>query len=192
MKNKTALIMVDVQNDFCPGGSLAVAEGDKIVEQLNLLQQKVDVVVATRDWHLPMTKHFKVGGGMWPVHCVERTNGAEFHPELKLDNAVVFSKGMDPDDDGGYSGFDGITEDGVSLEIFLRSKRITHLLIGGLATDYCVRHTVLDGLKERFKVVLLEDAIRGADIRPGDSERAIAEMIRAGAEKRCDLARIPA
>ena len=181
MKNKTALIMVDVQNDFCPGGSLAVAEGDKIVEQLNLLQQKVDVVVATRDWHLPMTKHFKVGGGMWPVHCVERTNGAEFHPELKLDNAVVFSKGMDPDDDGGYSGFDGITEDGVSLEIFLRSKRITHLLIGGLATDYCVKATVLDALKRGFKVTLECDAIRSVDLNPGDGERAIKEMTDAGA-----------
>lgn len=181
MKKKTALIMVDVQNDFCPGGSLAVFKGDEVVDRLNLLQAEVGVVVATRDWHLPMTKHFKVGGGIWPVHCVERTRGAEFHPKLKLDDAVVFSKGMDPNDDGGYSGFDGTTESGVSLEAFLRSKGITHLLIGGLATDYCVKATVLDALKRGFKVTLECKAIRSVDLNSGDGEKAIKEMTDAGA-----------
>ncbi len=181
MKKKTALVIVDVQNDFCPGGGLAVSGGDEVVNRLNLLMGQVDVVVATRDWHLPMTKHFAVGGGIWPIHCVRGTKGAEFHPRLKLDNAAVFSKGMDPEDDGGYSGFDGVAEGGVSLEVFLRSKGITHLRIGGLATDYCVKATVLDALKRGFKVTIECGAIRAVDLHPDDGKKAIQEMVNAGA-----------
>lgn len=196
MQSKDALIVVDVQNDFCPGGALPVADGDKVVPALNRyierFQQDQMPIFATRDWHPEKTKHFKAYGGLWPPHCIQETKGAEFRSDLQLPgNAVIVSAGMAPDEEG-YSGFDGRDDRGLGLAELLRGRGVKRLFVGGLATDYCVKHTVLDGLKERFKVVLLEDAIRGVDLQPGDSERAIAEMIRAGAEKSSDLARIPA
>lgn len=196
MQSKDALIVVDVQNDFCPGGALPVADGDKVVPALNRyierFQQAQMPIFATRDWHPEKTKHFKAYGGLWPPHCIQETKGAEFRSDLQLPgNAVIVSAGMAPDEEG-YSGFDGRDDRGLGLAELLRGRGVKRLFVGGLATDYCVKHTVLDGLKERFKVVLLEDAIRGVDLQPGDSERAIAEMIRAGAEKSSDLARIPA
>ena len=196
MQSKDALIVVDVQNDFCPGGALPIADGDKVVPALNRyierFQQAQMPIFATRDWHPEKTKHFKAYGGLWPPHCIQETKGAEFRSDLQLPgNAVIVSAGMAPDEEG-YSGFDGRDDRGLGLAELLRGRGVKRLFVGGLATDYCVKHTVLDGLKERFKVVLLEDAIRGVDLQPGDSERAIAEMIRAGAEKSSDLARIPA
>jgi nicotinamidase/pyrazinamidase len=196
MQSKDALVVVDVQNDFCPGGALPVADGDKVVPALNRyierFQQAQMPIFATRDWHPEKTKHFKAYGGLWPPHCIQETKGAEFRSDLQLPgNAVIVSAGMAPDEEG-YSGFDGRDDRGLGLAELLRGRGVKRLFVGGLATDYCVKHTVLDGLKERFKVVLLEDAIRGVDLQPGDSERAIAEMIRAGAEKSSDLARIPA
>ena len=196
MQSKDALIVVDVQNDFCPGGALPIADGDKVVPALNRyierFQQAQMPIFATRDWHPEKTKHFKAYGGLWPPHCIQETKGAEFRSDLQLPgNAVIVSAGMAPDEEG-YSGFDGRDDRGLGLAELLHGRGIKRLFVGGLATDYCVKHTVLDGLKERFKVVLLEDAIRGVDLQPGDSERAIAEMIRAGAEKSSDLARIPA
>ena len=186
-KGKDALVIVDVQNDFCPGGALPVAEGDKVVPVLNGYIRQFSAaklaIFATRDWHPEKTSHFKTYGGVWPPHCVQGTKGADFHPELALPaDAVIISKGMGCDEDS-YSGFQGADGGGVKLADLLRRRGAKRLFVGGLATDYCVRQTVLDGLKEGFKVVLLEDAIRGVDIQPGDSERAVAEMIRAGAEK---------
>lgn len=187
MQAKDALIIVDVQNDFCPGGALPVPDGDKIVSLLNRYIEKCQKghfpIFATRDWHPEKTTHFNTWGGVWPPHCIQGTPGAEFHPDLKLpDDVIIVSKGMDFSEDS-YSGFQGLDAGGIKLGDLLRQHSVGRLLVGGLATDYCVKHTVLDGLKEGFKVTLLEEAIRGVDIKPGDSERAIEEMVRAGAER---------
>jgi len=187
MEGKDALVIVDVQNDFCPGGALAVVEGDKVVPVLNRYIEKFKKahlpIFATRDWHPEKTSHFNTCGGVWPPHCVQGSPGADFHPDLALpEDALVVSAGMAPDEDG-YSGFLGIDANGAKLADLLRQLDVERLYVGGLATDYCVKHTILDGLKRGFKAVLLEDAVRGVNLRPGDSERAIAEMIRAGVEK---------
>lgn len=187
MQDKDALVIVDVQNDFCPGGSLAVTDGEKVVPVLNRYIQRFKAanlpILATRDWHPEKTSHFKAYGGVWPAHCVQGTRGAEFHPDLRLpSDAVVVAKGMGADEDS-YSGFQGRDDRGIKLADVLRGLGVERIFVGGLATDYCVKCTVLDGLKEGFKVVLLEDAIRGVDLKSGDSARAIAEMVQAGAEK---------
>ena len=185
MQATDALIIVDVQNDFCPGGSLAVTGGDEVVPVLNqyieqFTQARVPIF-ATRDWHPEDTRHFKIHGGLWPPHCIQGTKGAEFRTDLALpDDAVIVSAGMAPDEEG-YSGFDGKDENGAGLADLLRARGVERVFIGGIATDYCVKETVLDALKHGFKVVLLEDAVRGVNLRPDDSERAIAEMVRAGA-----------
>ena len=182
-----ALVIVDVQNDFCPGGALPVKGGDKVVPVLNRYVESFRKsglpIFATRDWHPQRTTHFNTFGGKWPPHCVQGSAGANFHPDLKLSNDVVIvSKGMGSDEDS-YSGFDGRNTEGVKLADLLRQQGVKRIFVGGLATDYCVKHTVLDGLKEGFAVVLLEDAIRGVDLNPGDSERAIVEMVRARATR---------
>ena len=149
-------------------------------------------IFATRDWHPESTSHFNTRGGVWPPHCVQGTRGAEFHPHLALpDDIVVVSKGMGCDEDS-YSGFQGTDASGVPLADLLWQCGAKRLFVGGLATDYCVKHTVVDGLKEEFQVVLLEDAIRAVNLQPGDGERAIAEMIRAGADKSSGREQIPA
>lgn len=178
---KQALIVVDVQNDFCPGGSLAVAHGDQVVAPLNnLITQFLDrgaPVFRTRDWHPASAKHFAVYGGTWPVHCVQGTWGAEFHPDLLDDpRMTTISKGIDESADG-YSGFDG-----TNLSQLLRGQAVEEVLVGGLATDYCVKHTVLDALREGFKVKALADAMRPVNLKPNDGEQAINEMSEAGAE----------
>ena len=178
---KRALIVVDVQNDFCPGGALAVACGDEVVAPLNRMIRdfldRGDPVFETRDWHPAQTKHFAVYGGTWPVHCVGGTSGAEFHPELITGrNIRIISKGTDETADG-YSAFDG-----TDLAQQLRAEGVEEVWVGGLATDYCVKQTVLDGLQEGFKVRVLTDAIRAVNLNPGDGERAIEEMRAAGAE----------
>jgi nicotinamidase/pyrazinamidase len=185
MTRKPALIIIDVQNDFCAGGSLAVPGGDEVVPALN---RYIEVflrahlpIYATRDWHPERTKHFKAFGGLWPPHCVQGSKGAEFHPDLKLPlEATIVSAGMNFDEEG-YSGFDGCTEAGTGLAAELKQDGIDHLYIGGLATDYCVKHTALDGLRNGFSVTLLRDAVRGVNLNPGDSERALEEMAEAGA-----------
>ncbi len=187
MQPKDALIIVDVQNDFCPGGALPVAEGDRIVPVLNRyideFTQAGLPIFATRDWHPQRTSHFNTDGGPWPPHCIQGTEGGKFHARLALGgNAVILSKGMSPDADS-YSGFQAANASGVKLGDLLRERGVERIFVGGLATDYCVKHTVLDGLKEGFKVVLLEDAIRGVNLQSDDSERAVEEMMRAGAEK---------
>src|SRR5258706_3368656 len=178
---KKALIVVDVQNDFCPGGSLAVAKGDEVVAPLNeLIEEFLDrgePVFKSRDWHPATAKHFAKYGGIWPVHCVQDTPGAEFHKDLSDDPRVtVISKGMDESADG-YSAFDG-----TNLAQILRDQEVTEVWVGGLATDYCVKHTVLDALNQGFEVKAMADAMRAVNVKPGDGALAIAEMRSAGAQ----------
>jgi len=178
--SKQALIVVDVQNDFCPGGTLAVAHGDEVVAPLNQLidefLERGDPVYKSRDWHPPQTKHFQAYGGPWPVHCVQNTKGAEFHPQLKDDPRIhVISKGLGDTDC--YSAFDE-----TDLAERLHEQGVQEVLVGGLATDYCVKETVLAGLKEGFKVKAVENAMRPVELKPGDGERAIQEMRAAGAQ----------
>ncbi len=168
-----ALILVDVQNDFCPGGALPVPEGDRVVPVLNNLLRRAGLLaVATRDWHPPDHCSFKTEGGPWPVHCVAGTPGADFHPALEKSRIehVITNKATTRDQEA-YSGFQG-----TDLAAFLRSRRIRRLFIGGLATDYCVKATALDARKENFEAFLLTDAIRAVNVQPGDGDRAIAEM----------------
>ena len=177
---KKALIVVDVQNDFCPGGSLSVANGDDVVPPLNRLMREFldhgEPVFKTRDWHSAQTKHFEAYGGTWPVHCVQGTRGAEFHPDLIDDPRItIISKGTDDSADG-YSGFDG-----TGLAELLREEGVAEIWVGGLATDYCVKHTVLDALREGFSVKALADAMRPVNLNPVDGRHAIEEMRAAGA-----------
>ncbi len=178
---KKALIVVDLQNDFCPGGSLAVANGDEVVAPLNkLIKEFLDrgePVYQTRDWHPEKKKHFEVYGGTWPIHCVQGTPGAEFHAGLLADPRIaIISKGTDESADG-YSGFDG-----TNLAQLLRDAGVAEVWIGGLATDYCVKHTVLDARREGFTVKALADAMRAVNLNPTDGAHAIEEMKAAGAE----------
>jgi nicotinamidase/pyrazinamidase len=174
-----ALIVVDYQNDFTPpGGALAVPEGDQIAGRINELARSgdYDVVIATRDWHPPDHGSFTEQGGIWPVHCVQDTEGAELHPELDTEAIdVVVDKGQDPGTDG-YSGFDG-----TRLAELLRERGVDRVTLVGLATDYCVKNTALEALQEGFTVIVDSTAVRGVDREPGDSERALAEMRAAGA-----------
>lgn len=185
-KTKKALVVVDMQNDFCPSGALGVPEGDRVVPVLNkyieLFRKAGLPVYFTRDWHPPVTVHFKAYGGAWPPHCIEGTKGAEFHPDLKVpQGAVIMSKGDDPNEDS-YSAFSGHDEKGRGLAEVLRDDGISHFYIGGLATDYCVKETSLDAFKEGFEVTVLIDAVKGVDLIPGDSERALEEIKSKGAK----------
>lgn len=177
-----ALIIVDVQNDFCPGGALPVTDGDKVVPILNVYIKRFGEegapIFATRDWHPNDHSSFKEKGGIWPPHCVQGTSGAQFHPGLDISGDVeIVSKGTSPKDEA-YSGFQG-----TDLAAELKKKGIKTLYIGGLATDYCVKHTVLDAIKEGFLVFFLEAGSKGVDVNPGDSKRAVDEMVLAGARK---------
>ncbi|MCI0596892.1 MAG: nicotinamidase [candidate division Zixibacteria bacterium] len=165
-----ALIMVDVQNDFCPGGALAVREGDLVVKPLNYAQKFFRHIFATRDWHPEDHCSFMGRGGPWPPHCIQNTHGARFHPDLEISRAWVISKAFEKDNDA-YSGFQG-----TDLEARLKREGTKRVFVGGLATDYCVRATALDALNAGFEMVLLEDAIRGVDVKLGDSEKAKTEL----------------
>ncbi len=185
MDKQSALLIVDVQNDFCPGGALPVPEGDKVVEPLNRAAERFAAaglpVLVSRDWHPTVTRHFKEYGGLWPPHCVQESRGAAFHPALRLPAGTsLMSKGTDPELDS-YSAFDAVAPEGGSLQEFLQAEGVRHIYIGGLATDYCVRASVLDALKAGFSVTVLTDAVAGVDVKPGDSELALEEMDRAGA-----------
>jgi nicotinamidase/pyrazinamidase len=179
-----ALLIVDVQNDFCPGGALAVKDGDAVVPPLNKMIEHARknnwLVIASRDWHPPVTKHFKNYGGLWPAHCVQNTPGAEFHPDLRIQGAAIISKGVKADADD-YSAFDGRTITEKSLAEFLKERNIEELYVGGLATDYCVKASVLDALKRGFKTHFLIDACRAVNINSGDGAKAVEEMRQAGA-----------
>jgi nicotinamidase/pyrazinamidase len=174
-KEKDALVIVDVQNDFCPGGALPVPGGDSIIGSLNALVPYFKNVYTTQDWHPPNHISFKEQGGLWPPHCVAGTRGSQLHPGLKIGRAVQIKKGSDPDKEA-YSGFQQ-----TELAQMLREAGVERLFIGGLATDYCVKATTIDALYNGFKVVLLADAIMGVEINPGDSAAAIDEMNWAGA-----------
>ncbi|HJV65719.1 MAG TPA: nicotinamidase [Geomonas sp.] len=180
-----ALLVVDVQRDFCPGGALPVPKGDQVVSVLNrylqLFAQRGCPIFLSRDWHPRDSHHFKEFGGKWPVHCVKESEGAGFHPDLLLpEDVIVISKGTTRWNDG-YSALQGITGHSTTCSMLLRSMAVERLYVGGLATDYCVRASALDALREGFAVTLLTDAMRGVDLTAGDSERAVAEMVAAGA-----------
>ena len=177
---KDALIIVDVQKDFCPGGALPVPQGNKVVEPLNryihLFSRHGSLVIATRDWHPENHSSFEEYGGIWPKHCIQNTEGAEFHDDLKLpEDVIIISKATEADKEA-YSGFEG-----TNLEKILKGHGVRRVYVGGLATDYCVKATVLDALRLGFCVFLLLDGICGVNINPEDSERAIAEMLEKGA-----------
>jgi len=187
MKFNKALLVVDIQNDFCPQGALDVPEGDKVVPILNkyikFFSKKKLPIFASRDWHPKKTVHFNEFGGVWPAHCVQGTKGAQFHPKLKLSKkAIILSKGMNSKEDS-YSAFQAENADGISFLNLLKIFKIEEIYIGGLATDYCVKFTTLDALKKGFKVRVLMDAIKGVNLKPDDSIRAIKLMLKKGAKK---------
>ena len=184
MEKTSVLVIVDMQNDFCPGGALAVAGGDGIVPVINrymeLFRGKGWPIIASRDWHPRETRHFEEYGGIWPEHCVQRSFGAMFRAGLLLPpDILVFSKGMDPETDD-YSALQARNDAGTMAE-YLNKEGIRDLYICGLATDYCVLQTALEGLQLGFSVTVLVDAVLGVDLRKGDSERALEELAAAGA-----------
>jgi len=179
------LLLVDPQNDFCPGGSLAVAEGDAVIPVLNewaTAAQRAGVpIFVSRDWHPAKTTHFKDYGGVWPAHCVMGTRGADFHPDLHLPaGTVVISKGMGETEDA-YSAFQARNASKTPLAALLQERQVKHLFVGGLATDYCVKSSVLDGLEHGLGVTLISDGIRAVNLQPTDGEQALAEMQTRGA-----------
>ena len=188
---KPALLVVDVQRDFCPGGALPASGGDRILPALNRYLAEARAcdmpIYASRDWHPEVTSHFKAYGGVWPPHCIQGSAGAQFHPDLKLPaDAVVISKGDDPDRPG-YSAFDGRTPHDKAFLDDLRDRQIDGLYVTGIATEYCVRETVLDALRAGLRVRVLPEAIAGIDVQPGDADRAVEEMSKAGAEIARDI-----
>lgn len=182
----SALLVVDVQNDFCAGGALAVPEGDGVVEPVNRLLAAYHgagaPIFASRDWHPRGSSHFADHGGVWPVHCVADTEGAAFHAGLRLPAATaVVSKGQAPDSDG-YSAFDGTLATGEGLAAALDARGVRHLTVCGLATDYCVRASVLDARRHGLRVSLVTDAVAAVNLRAGDEDAALDDMRAAGAE----------
>ena len=175
-----AVIVVDVQNDFCPGGALPVAGGDEVVPVLNRWIEAAEKVgaqiVVSRDWHPPGHMSFREQGGSWPPHCVQNAEGAEFHPDLNLPGeAIIVTKGDRADRDQ-YSAFD---QTGLGEQ--LEKEGVERVWVGGLALDVCVRATVLDALKHGFEVHVIKAGARAVDVRPGDGDRALEEMRQAGA-----------
>ncbi|HXL00666.1 MAG TPA: nicotinamidase [Dysgonamonadaceae bacterium] len=166
---KKALLIVDVQNDFCPGGALAVKDGDKVVPVINGIIDKFDLVLASKDWHPVDSVHFE----KWPVHCVQNTYGADFHPDLQTDKIDrVLLKGTQNKDDG-YSAFEATN---ISLADFLRGEGVTDLYVCGLATDYCVKATALDACKLGFRTYVITDAVAAVNLNPGDDKKALEEI----------------
>ena len=176
-----ALILVDIQNDFCPGGALAVNEGDQIVPIVNRLMSRFPLVISTQDWHPADHISFRERGGPWPPHCVQGARGAELHPDLKTDPiAHYFRKASLPDKDD-YSEFAGKDDRGRTLDQVLRDHGTRKLYVVGLATDYCVLETVLDGLKLGYEVFAVKDAMRAVNVNPTDGEQALQKMSDSGA-----------
>jgi nicotinamidase/pyrazinamidase len=171
-----ALLIVDFQNDFTAGGALAVPEGDEIAGPVKSLAERIGLVFATRDWHPPDHASFETQGGPWPVHCVQGTHGAEFHPamgDVAIDAVVDVGRGRE---DEGYSGFEKS-----DLAQILRDHDVDQVYVCGLATDYCVRASAIDACRKGFDVTVLEDAVRGVEVSEGDSARAFGDMREAGA-----------
>jgi nicotinamidase/pyrazinamidase len=194
---KSALILVDIQNDFIPGGTLPVREGDRVVPIANRVQESFDLIVSTQDWHPSKHGSFasqhpqKKPGDvielnglpqvLWPDHCVQGSRGAEFHPDLQMERvARVFRKGTDPEIDS-YSGFfDNGHRKGTGMAEYLQGLGVTEVFVCGLAMDYCVKFTALDARGLGFQTHLIEDASRGVELKPGDVDAAVEEMRRAG------------
>jgi nicotinamidase/pyrazinamidase len=168
-----ALLVVDVQNDFCPGGALPAPGGDKVVPVINSLIDKFPLIIASKDWHPEITLHFD----KWPKHCVQGTKGAELHPDLRQDrlDQIVLKGAMNMDE--GYSVFEGID---IDLEKFLRDRGVNTLYVTGLVTEYCVKETALDAQKRGFSTYVIKDAVEGVRLKKGDVERAFEEMKKAG------------
>ena len=180
MEKRRALIVVDVQNDFCPGGALAVPRGDGVVPVINklLIDVGFSYLVVTQDWHPENHCSFEENGGQWPRHCVHNTLGAELHPDLIVEDACFFlriAKGIDEGRES-YSGFDG----NINLEMVLRNAGPEQVYVCGLATDYCVKATALDSQKAGFETFVIIDACRGVNVKKGDVGRAVQKMRRAG------------
>ena len=177
----TLLVVVDIQKDFCPGGAVPVYEGDKVIPILNKYVQRFvgagAPIVFTRDWHPPDHNSFKSQGGSWPPHCIQNSDGAKLHPDLVVPPGAEIVSKADKKDEA-YSFFEG-----TDLAERLHRRGIKRLLVGGLATDYCVKETVLDGLRLGFEVYHLDDASHGVNVNPGDSELALREMVAKGAKR---------
>ena len=176
-----ALLVVDIQNDFCPGGSLAVKDGDAVIGPANRLIESFTAagrpIIFTRDWHPADHASFKDFGGIWPVHCVADTRGAAFHDELLIPgNSLIISKADNPEKDS-YSGFEG-----TDLDEELKKLNVDEVIITGLATDYCVKNTVLDALKLGYRTFIIGECMRAVNVNPDDGRNAVKEMIEAGAE----------
>ncbi len=179
--SKVALVVVDVQRDFCPGGSLAVKDGNKVVAPLNKVIAAFSgaglPIFFTRDWHPQNHISFTNRGGVWPPHCVRGTPGAGFHPKLKVpSDAVIVSKGTEPDSEA-YSGFQG-----TDLGKRLKELGVEEIFLGGLTTDYCIRESTLDALGIGLKVDVLRDCVRGVNLHPDDSKNALHEIVSRGAK----------
>jgi len=167
--------VVDVQNDFCPGGALAVPDGDAVVEPLNRLMEQIPFVVATRDWHPPDHHSFAEQGGPWPVHCVRDTPGAQLHPDIDASRVdAIVDAGREPEHEG-YSGFEH-----TDLDRVLRDHDVDTVHVGGLALDYCVKATALDARRAGFDVTLHQSATRAIEAEAGDADRALEELREAG------------
>ncbi len=181
------ILLVDPQLDFFPGGALGVQDGDAIIKPVNGLLDRLQhaPLYVSRDWHPTGTKHFKARGGPWVPHCMQDTPGAAFHPALLLgERAHVYTKGQDPEDDAGYSAFEGTRQSLAGIHTLgrdLLDDGVTDLIVAGLATDYCVKASVMDALKEGFRVWLFTPGIRPVDVLSGDGERALVLMHEAGA-----------
>ena len=170
---KRALLIVDVQNDFCPGGALAVKDGDRVVPVINKIADRFDLVISTQDWHPTDTVHFE----KWPVHCVAGTTGSRFHPDLELDKIVLkLLKGTENKDDG-YSAFEATN---ASLTDYLRENDIGSLYVAGLATDYCVRASALDAVENGFHTYVVTDAIAAVNLKPDDGKETLDELYSKG------------
>ena len=171
---RSALLVVDVQNDFCPGGALPTPQGNKVVPIINKLMDKFAIIIASRDWHPESTSHFD----KWPVHCVRETNGADFPVELRRENFnQIFEKGTGTKDDG-YSAFEATN---CNLVQYLRENKIVELYVAGLTAEYCVKSTVLDSIKQGFKTLVIKEAVEGLRMQKKDFENSFTRIEEAGA-----------
>lgn len=195
--HKKALILIDLQNDFCRGGSLAVPEGDQVISLANQLQHHFDIIVATQDWHPHdhasfaanhpghQVGHMITWNGvqqvLWPIHCVQGTSGAEFHPNLNIEKVNnIFHKGVDKNIDSYSAFFDNAHLRATGLGDYLKDKQVQDVYIMGLATDYCVKFSALDAKELGFNVYVIEDACRGVELKTGDIAKSLDEMQKAG------------
>jgi nicotinamidase/pyrazinamidase len=180
-----AVLLVDPQNDFCPGGALPVPDGHHVMPVVNGWAEAAEragvPIFVSRDWHPPATTHFQAFGGLWPPHCVQGTPGAAFHPDFRLpERATILSKGIGETEDA-YSAFQARDEHGTPLADLLRQRGVRHLYLMGLATDYCVKTSALDGIQAGWRVTVVPSGCRAVDLQPGDGRAALAAMEAAGA-----------